>query len=263
MLKILGMIIGYIYGGFLGLLAGLYVGWLLDRKLRPHVARWLVKALHKHLQKTQRTFFETTFQVMGHLAKADGRVSEQEIQVARQIMAQMQLDENATREAMALFSKGKEPGFDLDAALSPLRLIGRRQRNLMQMFIEIQLRAAMADGEIDEAERRVLQKICITLGFTEQDLVRLEAMMKAERHSHQAANRQQGMELVDAYSILDITEQASDAEVKKAYRKLINQHHPDKLAAKGLPTEMMKLAEEKSHEIRTAYERIREQRGFK
>ena len=262
MAKILGMIIGYIYGGFFGLLLGLYIGWLLDRKLRPYVARWLVKALHRHLQKTQRTFFEVTFQVMGHLAKADGRVSEQEIRVARQIMAQMQLDENTTREAMELFSKGKEPGFDLDATLAPLRLIGQRQRNLMRMFIEIQLRAAMADGEIDSAERTVLQKICTSLGFSEQDLARMEAMMRAERHSHQHPGKQ-GMDLADAYSILDISEQASDAEVKKAYRKLINQHHPDKLAAKGLPVEMMKLAEEKSHEIRTAYERIRDKRGFK
>lgn len=263
MAKILGMIIGYIVGGFLGLLIGLYLGWLLDRQLRPYVARWLVKKLHKTLQKTQRTFFETTFLVMGHIAKADGRVSEEEIKVARQIMVQMQLDEKTTREAMELFSRGKEPDFDLDGALASLRLVGMRQRHLMLMFIEIQLRAALADGDIDPAERAVLKKICESLGFSETDLQHLEARVKAERHSHQAAGRQQGMGLDDAYGILDIEESASDAEVKKAYRKLINQHHPDKLAAKGLPPEMMKLAEEKSHEIRTAYERIREQRGFK
>ncbi len=261
--KILGMIIGYIMGGFFGLLIGLYIGWLLDRRLRPYVARFLVKKLHSHLQKTQRTFFETTFLVMGHIAKADGRVSEEEIRVARQIMIQMQLNEQATREAMALFTRGKAADFDLQKELAPLRFLGMRQRNLMQMFIEIQLRAAMADGAIDSAERAILKTICETLGFTEQDLVRMEAMVKAERHAHQQPTGRQGMDLSDAYDILDIQESASDAEVKKAYRKLINQHHPDKLAAKGLPPEMMKLAEEKSHEIRSAYERIREHRGFK
>lgn len=262
MAKILGMIIGYIAGGFFGLLIGLYLGFLLDRRLSKHYAKWLLKALYRHQQKIQRTFFEATFQVMGHIAKADGRVSEEEIRVARQIMAQMQLDEAATREAMQLFSKGKSADFDLDAALTPLRLAAMRQRNLMQMFIEIQLRAAMADGDIANEERAVLTKICSTLGFNEQDLLRMEAMMRAERHSHQHPGKK-GMDMADAYNILDINEDAADADVKKAYRRLINQHHPDKLAAKGLPPEMMKLAEEKSHEIRSAYERIREERGFK
>ncbi len=262
MAKILGAIIGLIAYGFWGLLIGFYIGLLIDRRLSKHYARWLLKALHKHLQKTQRIFFEATFQVMGHVAKADGRVSEEEIRVARQIMAQMQLDEKASQEAMALFSKGKESDFDLDAALTPLRLAGQRQRNLMQMFVEIQLRAAMADGKIEDAEHKVLKKICEVLGFSEHDLTRMEAMMRAERHSHQHPGRR-GMEMDDAYKILDIEESATDAEVKKAYRRLINQHHPDKLAAKGLPPEMMKLAEEKSHEIRSAYERIRDEHGFK
>ncbi len=262
MIKILGMIIGFFSYGFFGLLLGLYIGYLVDRRLSKHYARWMLKALHKHLQKTQRTFFEATFQVMGHVAKADGRITEEEIRVARQVMAQMQLSEEATREAMMLFNKGKSAEFDLEVVLAPLRLIGQRQRNLMQMFIEIQLRAALADGEIAPEEHRVINSIGHILGFSGDDIARLEAMMRAERHNQRQPGKQ-GMALTDAYEILDIKDDATDAEVKKAYRKLMNQHHPDKLAAKGLPPEMMKMAEDKSHEIRTAYERVREQRGFK
>jgi len=87
-------------------------------------------------------------------------------------------------------------------------------------------------------------------------------MVRAEQHAARGGNVEQ-VSQDDAYAILNISAQSSDADVKRAYRKLTSQHHPDKLVAKGLPKEMMKLAEEKTHEIRVAYERIREARGIK
>jgi DnaJ like chaperone protein len=130
------------------------------------------------------------------------------------------------------------------------------------MFLEIQLGAAFADGDLHDAERNVLLQICDTLGFSRVDFERLVTMIRAELHSHQRG-ASQGMSIEDAYAILNIDASATDVEVKKAYRVLTSQHHPDKLAAKGLPREMMELAEEKTHEIRSAYELIREARGFK
>ena len=69
------------------------------------------------------------------------------------------------------------------------------------------------------------------------------------------------MTLEDAYAILEVSPQASDREVKKAYRLLMSRHHPDKLVAKGLPEEMMKIATEKTQEIRAAYEIVKNSRG--
>ncbi len=63
--------------------------------------------------------------------------------------------------------------------------------------------------------------------------------------------------------MLGITPQASNDEVKTAYRRLMSQHHPDKLVSRGLPQSMIGVAEQKTHEVRTAYERIKTQRGFK
>lgn len=260
--KLLGAIIGYLMGGFWGLLIGIFLGHQLDKRLPWILAHLLKNVVVKHQTEIQKVFFESTFLVMGHLAKADGRVSEQEIQLARQVMQRMNLNEEASREAMGLFGRGKQADFDLDAQLQALRKIAVRQRSLMQMFIEIQLAAGFADGDLDQAERDVLLKVCLTLGFTEADLNHLASRIQAEIHSHQPG-RTAGMSMADAYAILDIDESASNAEVKKAYRRLTSQHHPDKLQAKGLPKEMMKLAEEKTHEIRTAYERIRDERGFK
>ncbi|OQX47943.1 MAG: molecular chaperone DjlA, partial [Candidatus Sedimenticola endophacoides] len=71
-----------------------------------------------------------------------------------------------------------------------------------------------------------------------------------------------GLVLDDAYAILNVSADATDAEVKRAYRRLLSQHHPDKLVAKGLPDEMMKVAAQKTHEIRQAYERVKEARGL-
>lgn len=266
--KIAGGLIGYAAGGFWGFLIGLLLGHQFDRHLPLWAMNFLNKVLVKHHLEVQRAFFEATFSVMGHLAKADGRVSEEEILLARQVMERMQLSPEAQREAISLFNQGKASGFDLDAVLQRLRQVAMQRRELIQMFLEIQLSAGYADGTLQSAERELLLRIFTTLGFSAAEFERLDAMIRAELHSRQAggagaAGRTHGMALTDAYAILNIDESVSDAEVKKAYRRLTSQHHPDKLAAKGLPPEMMKVAEQKTHEIRTAYERIREVRGFK
>jgi DnaJ like chaperone protein len=262
--KLIGGFLGYMMGGIWGALIGVWLGHQFDRGLANFRGEYPSGGGFgglNHLQ-IQRAFFEATFSVMGAVAKADGRVTEQEIALARQIMARMALPEQARREAMALFAQGKEAGFDLDAMLARFHAATQRAHNLRQMFIEIQLHAAYADGELDAAERTLLLSVCDSLGFSAQDFERLAAMVGAEQHGGQGGRVEQ-VSLDDAYAILSVSSDASDAEVKRAYRKLMNQHHPDKLVAKGLPDEMMKMAEEKSHEIRASYDRISEARGTK
>ncbi len=260
--KIFGALIGYWLGGFWGFLIGIYLGHQLDKRMTRIAGGFLLRTVANYQAKTQQVFFECTFSVMGCLAKADGRVSEEEIALARQVMQRMGLPAEAQRQAMLLFAQGKESDFDLDATLQKLHQATRGRLHLIQMFIEIQLGVGYADGTLKTAERDLLLKICNSLGFPVDAFERLEAMIQAEIHHHKSGGNQ-GPSLEDAYAILSIDESATDAEVKRAYRRLTSQHHPDKLAAKGLPPEMMKLAQEKTHEIRTAYERIRETRGFK
>ena len=206
---------------------------------------------------------------MGHLAKADGRVSRDEIQVAEQIMLQMKLDEQQRQVAKKLFSEGKSSGFDLDAVLAQFRRECQRRHNLMQMFIEIQLHAAYADGVVHARERELLSYLCQELGFSVQEFAHLEAMVQAQHHmgGEQAyggsATNRAGLSIDDAYAVLNVSASATDAEVKKAYRRLMSQHHPDKLVSKGLPEEMMELAKEKTQEIRTAYDEVKKSRSMK
>ncbi len=254
--------IGYLLGGPLGVLIGVFIGHQIDSgMIRAGIYPGGGSISHTEIQQA---FFEATFSVMGCMAKADGRVSEEEISLARQIMARMGLPEDSRREAINLFSLGKQPDFPLEDTLSRFREASSRAHNLRQIFIEIQLQAAFADGELNVAEHKLLMHICSVLGFSHLDLERLESMIRAERHASKGGRggRVDHVSDADAYAILNITSSVSDAEVKRAYRRLMNQHHPDKLVAKGLPKEMMKLAEEKTHEIRVAYERIRETRGF-
>ena len=249
-------------GGPLGALLGAAIGHNFDSgswRLEPR------KLDFGGQERIQTVFFTTTFLVMGHLAKVDGRVSEQEIAAARAVMVQMGLTPAQHRVAIRLFGEGKQPDFPLDAVLDQFRRECRTHFSLIRLFIEIQLTTAYADGTLPDKKRARLLHICDRLGLYRFQFDILDALVRARRSGQRAGAggiTQGSLALSSAYNILGLTPRATDAEVKKAYRRLINQHHPDKWVAQGLPEEMMKLATEKTREIKAAYERIKEVRGL-
>jgi len=256
----IGALIGLFSGGFFGLLLGGGLGFLIDRALRSSVAKY----------NPQQLFFRATFTVMGKVAKADGRVSETEISFAREVMARMNLSEEKRREAIECFSEGKQTEFDIASVLLPLGALLRHRSAVKLMFVEIQLQAAMADGEVSPAEQALLSEICRLLQFTPQEAQALLSRIRAEQafreqayRSHQDPEHYSGASLEQAYGVLGVESTASDAEVKKAWRRLMSQHHPDKLVSKGLPEEMIQLAKEQTQEIQAAYDQIRTARGMR
>jgi len=262
--KLAGGTFGFMLGGPLGALLGAVLGHKLDQGLHAFEMEGSPTTAADR-ERIQTAFFTATFSVMGHLAKADGRVSREEIAQAKAVMAHMELDTDMRRAAIDLFNQGKQNDFPLDGVLQQFRRECRRRTTLIQMFMEIQIQAAYADGRLDPAEDRLLLHICSKLGIPEFLYRQLERMIRAQQHFAGESAGGQGAAkplLADAYAILNISADASDADVKKAYRRLTSQHHPDKLVAKGLPEEMMKIAAQKTHEIRQAYETIKEARGF-
>ncbi|WP_455235432.1 co-chaperone DjlA [Thiogranum longum] len=261
--KLLGGTFGYMLAGPLGALIGVALGHKFDKGLLENLREQFEPGAQ---ERVQTAFFTALFSVMGHLAKADGRVSEIEIQLARDVMQRMNLNQDMREAAIRLFNEGKQADFSLADVLRQFRAECHRRRNLMQMFVEILMHAAYADGAVGTAERSVLEQIRQQLGFSAPEFQHIEALVRNARHfggggfegesrvSPQTALR-------EAYEILGVSETASDAEVKKAYRRLMNQHHPDKLVAKGLPEEMVKLATEKTQEIKQAYELIKKVRA--
>jgi len=264
--KIVGGAFGFMLGGPLGALLGAALGHNFDRGLKALPeggGEWAAG----DRERVQTAFFTATFSVMGHLAKADGRVSPDEIRLAEAVMAEMDLDADLRATAIRLFNEGKSSGFPLDEVLEQFRRECHGRSTLLRMFVEIQLQAGFADGRLDAAEDRLLRQVCERIGFPELEYQRLRRMIEAERHFAGAGagarpGGAKGPTLDDAYAVLGVSRDASDAEIKKAYRRLLSQHHPDKLVSKGLPEEMMKLAAHKTHEIKQAYERIKTERKF-
>ncbi len=211
----------------------------------------------------QALFFATTFRVMGHLAKADGRVSEEEIQAARAVMHRMRLHPEAVRRAIAEFTTGKQADFNLEAQLAEFRRACGGDRGLVRAFLEIQMDLVFSKGGIHANERKLLWQIAGQLGVSQVELAQLEALLRAQRSfGGERAAPAGGQELSQAYRALGIEASATDADVKTAYRRLMNQYHPDKLISRGLPDAMLESAKKRTREIRAAYDLIKERRGL-
>ena len=260
--KVLGGALGFALGGPIGALAGIALGHGFDRSATAdRETGWADPDLLDSRERTQTAFFTATFSVMGHLAKADGLVTRDEIRLAAQVMGEMQLTGAHRRLAERLFREGKADDFPIGEILDQLRRECRYSAHLITMFVEILLHAAFADGELHPRERTLLERICVRLHLPAGELDRLEAMMRAERHMR-GSPAPDALSTDDAYAILGVEDTCSDTELKRAYRRMMNRHHPDKLVAKGLPEEMMRIATEKTREIKASYDHLKQVRGL-
>ncbi len=264
--KLIGGTFGFMLGGPLGAALGAALGHNFDRGMQRIDADGISSGAD--VEKIQSAFFTASFYMMGHIAKADGRVSPQEIQVAQQVMQQMNLSAQQKKVAIRLFDQGKNQDIPAADILEQFRKECHRRRNLIQMFLEILIMTAYADGSLHQAEEKILWDCANQLGFNKFLFRQILNSIKAQHHYHQQGGQSSGrsaadsrsMSLDDAYKLLGIAASASDQELKRAYRRQMNQHHPDKLVSKGLPQEMMEIANQKTQDIRTAYELIKQKR---
>jgi DnaJ like chaperone protein len=243
-------------GGPLGSLLGVALGHQFDRGLAERLGgmRGYSPA------RLPALFFAATFAVMGHIAKSDGRVSEDEIRAARRIMHGMQLSPEQVTLAIEHFTRGKQPDFRLNATIDELDAALGGRRELRRAFVETQLQALVASGGLDKAKRELLWSIARRLGLGRVELAQIEALVRAYGRGSVESRRRQ--DLTEAYRVLGVEPTAEVKAIKLAYRRLMSQHHPDKLVSRGLPESMRANAEQRTREIRAAYERIKAQRDF-
>jgi DnaJ like chaperone protein len=259
---------GVFFGALVGLMVtrsawgavlGALIGHMIDQGART------VRASSASPDTVRAEFFRATFQVMGHVAKADGRVTEAEIDAARRLMQEFALNPNDTAAAMGCFRAGKAADFDAAACIDELRAVCGHRVDILRAFMELQLRAALAGNGISPPARGILMRLAERLGFSGLEFAHMEALVRA-RQTRAGANpggTARASTLAESYAELEVEASISDAEVTKAYRRLMSRHHPDKLVANGLPESMAQMAKEKTQRIQEAYENIRAARGMR
>lgn len=279
--KIIGVLIAiFLKLGFLGILGGLIVGHLFDRRRSPNAYSYQ----DEDQQSRQEIFFTTTFQVMGHLSKAKGVVTERDIMVANAIMDRFDLEGEQRRIAQDAFTAGKSPDFPLRKVMREFRLSVGRRFDLLKIFLEIQLQVALSDGKLSKEEHDVLAVLANELGLSSNQFEHIMRMLLAGQnfsqqssgyYQQQSGQQQYGNyssgfgapsredQLAEAFGVLGIEPTEDSTVIKRAYKKLMSEHHPDKLVAKGLPPEMMEMAKTKTQAIQSAYELIKNHLGFK
>jgi DnaJ like chaperone protein len=238
----LGMALGPI-GAALGVAVGHQYDLLTERKARPGPEQ----------------FFLSTFRVMGHVAKADGRVSEREIEAARQVMRSLRLDSTQVQAAIAEFTHGKQPGFVLEAEMADLRASCHSQPQILRTFVEIQLRFALAGADMSGNARARVTRAAGLLGISPVQLARMEAAM---RGGASTSAQDLSAQTAAAYRTLETDASVTNDELKRIYRRLMSRHHPDKLKAHGLPDSMLEHAKQRTQAIQEAYELLRRQRSM-
>jgi DnaJ like chaperone protein len=261
---------GKIVGGLLGALTmgpvGAAIGFVLGHQFvdaQPgDKAAW--RSLGgENLSVVGERFFRSTFRVMGYLAKSDGRVSEAEISAARSVMSELRLDAAQVRAAIDYFNAGKQPGFDLQTELTNLYQVCARRPDLLRVFVELQVRAALAGNNMEGPVRLLIHRIASRLGVSTLQVAQMEAVLRIRSGSYRQGTIRRDsiqVQLDQAYRVLEVKATASDTDVVRAYRRQLSRHHPDKLKANGLPESMIEHAKQRTQQIIEAYELIREQR---
>jgi DnaJ like chaperone protein len=254
--KFIGVVFGFIFLGFWGGLFGFFIGSFFDR-MRAYGSGGM-----NPLQNAMRqaVFLETLFISMGKLAKADGHVSQDEIDHVEQFMQKLGMTADHRMQAIAWFKQGADQVFDIKPTYGKFMSVCGNTKDLKQVLLVYLIVMALADGHFHPAEEALLGEIAGYLGYDQATFKRLIEMVLNQSNFGGQANSAEALE--GAYKALGVNKDSTDAEVKRAYRKLMSQYHPDKLMGQGVPEDMIAMATEQAKEIQLAYDLIKKNRNL-
>ena len=232
--------IGALFGGPIGALIGAGLGsWFSSGKNK----------LMQRVEAQQLFVFTALFGMLAKIAKADGVVSEEEAQTIKAFMHQIGLDERARAIAGEIFSRAKDDDSSVYDYAAQFGEVYAGNRDMRMIAYRILFEVAASDGELHPEEDKILHEILAPLGLDES----IYNLFAEELFGQVQA-------LQDHYELLGCTPDASDEEIKRAYRKKCIEYHPDKIMAKGLPDSFVQFADEQMKMITHAYDQIKKAR---
>ena len=269
-----GRIIGTFIGAVIGVLlvspvlkvlsvtAGYMAGRQFDRGFAAQ--RHAFDDLGSGAGRVSEEFVRALFLCMGHLAKADGRVSEDEIRAARLVMHRLNLAPAQVRKAIHWFDDGKKPGFPLVQTVRELRRVHARRAEQRTLFVRLLLEVVLAGRRLRSRERTLIWTVCTELDIGRVELAQLEAMILAQKGFRRSpAGSADTARLRRAYATLGVDESSTNDEIKRAYRRLMNRNHPDKIAGDNPDEAALAEAQRRTREIRSAYEMLKARRSIR
>lgn len=240
--KLIGAGLGLAAGGPLGAASGLALGHAID-------AGWLrwrpadgVTAIDPRSARV-----EFMFLWLGHLAKADGRVSEGEVAAAERLMQRLGLDAEGRELAIRAFQRGRNQALDVVAEVGRYRQIINPPRAELGEMLRALADFARNDGPMTPAERGLIERLGSAFGYNREAV--------GDQIAERAVSSSQAS-LEQCYAALGLTPAVTDADLTRAWRRLLAQHHPDKLQGQGADEAALKAADARTRELRAAYERI-------
>ncbi|MCB0281993.1 MAG: TerB family tellurite resistance protein [Calditrichaeota bacterium] len=250
--KAIGAGMGFMVGGPIGAIIGGAIGHTFDaeenkrRYFEYENNSW--PEVEQEFDR-QYLFYVSLASLAAKMAKADGVVTTEEIRAFDQFLrVELGLNVDERKNIATIFNEAKNSPEEATAIAMQFKQLIGFQYDVLDMMIRLLFKIALADGELHPSEETFIKNIAAVFGISQAQFMQIRALYFKESDR--------------AYQILGVSRSASNDEIKKAYRSLVREYHPDKIQAKGVPEDFMKVAHEKMAEINQAYDQIRKERGI-
>ncbi|KAA3614940.1 MAG: hypothetical protein D8M58_10830 [Calditrichaeota bacterium] len=251
--KAIGASLGFAVGGPLGAVLGGVLGHSYDSQ-NGYSRQYFEREDHTWPEVEQEfdkqyLFYVSLASLSAKMAKADGVITSDEIRAFDHFLRfDLRLDVDERKKIALIFNEAKNSPEEATAIASQFKALIGYQREVLHMMIQLLFRIAMADGHMHPDEQRFIDQMASIFQLSQVEYQQIRALYIKETGR--------------AYQILGVTQNDSDDVIKKAYRKLVREYHPDKMQAKGVPEDFIKVANEKMAEINKAYDDICKERGI-